>query len=156
MPPVECINRGTRRVSFILTLPIRQSTPADALTTTDFQAYSTSLNPSVNSFFLFQMVALNFGCILMMLKDGGTIPQYTLCSQDGINLGDIHFCPMMHLDSCSCPHGKRGHDLLRLPESHAGHTPPAPADPHGCLIRDKDTAHYCSLPGVFGLQKMAP
>ena len=31
-----------------------------------------------------------------MLKDGGTIPQDTLHSQDGINLGDIHFCPMLH------------------------------------------------------------
>ena len=41
---------------------------------TDFQAYSASLNPSVNSFFLFQMAALNFEHILMMLKDGGTIP----------------------------------------------------------------------------------
>ena len=31
----------------------------------------------------------------MMLKDRGTIPPDTLRSQDGINLGDIHFCPMM-------------------------------------------------------------
>ena len=30
-----------------------------------------------------------------MLKGGGTIPQSTLCSQDGINLGDIHFCPIL-------------------------------------------------------------
>ena len=42
------------------------------------------------------MVALNFEHILMMLKDGGTIPQDTLQSQDGINLGDIHFCPLLH------------------------------------------------------------
>ena len=62
----------------------------------DFQAYSASPVPSVNSFFSFQMVALNFECILRMLKDGGTIPRDTLCSQDGINLGDIHFCPMLH------------------------------------------------------------
>ena len=41
------------------------------------------------------MVALNFEHILVMLKDRGTIPRDTLCSQDGINLGDIHFCPMM-------------------------------------------------------------
>ena len=62
---------------------------------TDFQAYSASLNLGINSFFLFQMVALNFECILMMLKDRGTIPQNTLHSQDGINLGDICFCPIM-------------------------------------------------------------
>ena len=31
----------------------------------------------------------------MMLKDGGTIPQGTLHSQDGINQGDIHFCPIL-------------------------------------------------------------
>ena len=31
----------------------------------------------------------------MMLKDGGTIPRDTLRSQNGINLGDIHFCPML-------------------------------------------------------------
>ena len=42
------------------------------------------------------MVALNFECILVMLKDGGVIPQNTLHSQDGINVGDIHFCPIMH------------------------------------------------------------
>ena len=30
-----------------------------------------------------------------MLKDGGTIPRGTLCSQHGINLGDIHFCPIL-------------------------------------------------------------
>ena len=61
----------------------------------DFQAYSTLLNPCVNSFFLFQMAAFNFECILVMLKDGGTIPRGTLCSQDGIDLGDIHFCPIL-------------------------------------------------------------
>ena len=30
-----------------------------------------------------------------MLKDGGSIPRDTLQSQDGINLGDIHFCPLL-------------------------------------------------------------
>ena len=44
----------------------------------------------------------------------------------------------------------------RLPESHTVHTPPAPTDPHGRLIQDADTAHHCLLPGVLGLQKMAP
>ena len=42
------------------------------------------------------MVALNFKHILMMLKGGGTIPRSTLCCQDGINLGDIRFCPILH------------------------------------------------------------
>ena len=58
-------------------------------------AYSTSLIPGVNSFFSFQMAALNFECILLMLKDGGSILRDTLQSQDGINLGDIHFCPLL-------------------------------------------------------------
>ena len=31
----------------------------------------------------------------MMLKDGGTIPRSTLHCQDGINLGDIRFCPIL-------------------------------------------------------------
>ena len=64
--------------------------------------YSTSLIPSVNSFFLFQMVALNFQHILLMLKDRGSIPQDTLQSQDGINLGDICFCPMLCTLSMQC------------------------------------------------------
>ena len=38
----------------------------------------------------------------MMLKDGGTIPRDTLHSQDGINLGDICFCPMMHTFCKQC------------------------------------------------------
>ena len=41
------------------------------------------------------MVALNFEHILLMLKDGGSIPRDTLQSQDGINLGDICFCPLL-------------------------------------------------------------
>ena len=68
----------------------------------DFQAYFTSLNLSVNSFFLFQMAALNFERILVMLKDGGTIPRNTLCSQDGINLGDTRFCPIMRTFHMQC------------------------------------------------------
>ena len=62
----------------------------------DFQVYSTSLAPFANSFSLFQMAALNFERILVMLKGGGTIPRSTLCCQDGINLGDICFCPILH------------------------------------------------------------
>ena len=42
------------------------------------------------------MVALSFEHILVMLKDEGTIPRNTLHSQDGINLGDIRFYPIMH------------------------------------------------------------
>ena len=48
------------------------------------------------------MVALNFEHILVMLEDGGTIPQNTLHSQDGINLGDICFCPIMHTLHMQC------------------------------------------------------
>ena len=59
-------------------------------------AYSASLVPGVNSFFSFQMVALNFEHILLMLKDRGSIPRDTLQSHDRINLGDIHFCPLLH------------------------------------------------------------
>ena len=31
-----------------------------------------------------------------------TIPQGTLCSQGGINLGDIHFCPILHTLHMQC------------------------------------------------------
>ena len=58
-------------------------------------AHSAPLVPEVNTFFLFQMVALNFECILLMLKDVGSILQDTLQSQDGLNLGDICFCPLI-------------------------------------------------------------
>ena len=67
----------------------------------DCPAYSASLVPGVTLFFLFQMVALNFECILLMLKDGGSIPRDTLQSQDRINLGDIHFCPCCILSACN-------------------------------------------------------
>ena len=53
------------------------------------------------------------------------------------------------------PHRERGHELQRLPESRTAPTPPAPTDPHGCLISDADTTHHRLLPGVFHLQKMA-
>ena len=48
------------------------------------------------------MAALNFKRILLMLKDGGSILRDTLQSQDRINLGDIHFCPMLHTLSMQC------------------------------------------------------
>ena len=41
----------------------------------------------------FQMATLNFNCILLMLADQDSIPQNTLQSQDGLNLGGICFCP---------------------------------------------------------------
>ena len=43
--------------------------------------------------FSFQMVVLNFNWILLMLADQDSIPQDTLQGEDGLNLGDIHFCP---------------------------------------------------------------
>ena len=42
----------------------------------------------------FQMAALNFNCILLMLVDQGSILRDTLQSQDRLNLGDVHICPM--------------------------------------------------------------
>ena len=57
-------------------------------------AHSVPLIPKVNSLFPFQMVALNFDHILLMLKDAGFIPRDTLHSQDRLNLGDIRFCPL--------------------------------------------------------------
>ena len=48
------------------------------------------------------MAALNFERILVMLKDGGTILQSTLPSQDGINLGDIRFCPILRTLFMQC------------------------------------------------------
>ena len=65
-------------------------------------AHSASLAPDVNSFFPFHIMALNFKCILLMLRDGGSIPQDTLQSQDGINLGDICFCPLLHMLCMQC------------------------------------------------------
>ena len=40
------------------------------------------------------MVALNFNSILLMLEDQGSIQQDTLQSQDRLNLGGVHFCPI--------------------------------------------------------------
>ena len=44
--------------------------------------------------FFFQMAALNFDRIFLMLAEQGSIPWDTLQSQDGLNLGDVRFCPM--------------------------------------------------------------
>ena len=65
-------------------------------------AHSTSLVPGVNSFFPFQIATLNFEHILLMLKDGGSIPRDTLNSQDRINQGDIHFCPLLCMLHMQC------------------------------------------------------
>ena len=43
------------------------------------------------------MAALNFDRILLMLKDPGSILRETLHSQDGLNLGDVHFCPIRQI-----------------------------------------------------------
>ena len=42
------------------------------------------------------MAALNFNRILLKLTSKGSILRDTLLSQDGLNLGDIHFCPIQH------------------------------------------------------------
>ena len=40
------------------------------------------------------MATLKFNWILLKLTSKGSIPRDTLHSQDGLNLGDIHFCPI--------------------------------------------------------------
>ena len=42
------------------------------------------------------MATLNFSWILLKLMSKGSVPRETLHSQDGLNLGDIHFCPIQH------------------------------------------------------------
>ena len=57
--------------------------------------------------FFFQMAALNFNRILLMLANQGSIPLDTLQNQDGLNLGDVHFCPMrrtLHMQRISLDH----------------------------------------------------
>ena len=44
---------------------------------------------------VFQMATLNFNRILLKLANQGSIPWDTLQSQDGLNLGDIRFCPIL-------------------------------------------------------------
>ena len=44
----------------------------------------------------------NFDQILLMLKDASSIPWETLHSQDGLNLGDIHFCPLRRTLCMQC------------------------------------------------------
>ena len=62
---------------------------------TDRPADSALLIPEITfCSFTFQMAVLNFDRILLMLKDPGSIPWETLHSQDGLNLGDVRFCPI--------------------------------------------------------------
>ena len=65
-------------------------------------AHSMPLVPKVNSLFPFQMASPNFEHILLMLKDAGSILRETLHSQDGLNLGDIHFCPLRRMLHMQC------------------------------------------------------
>ena len=37
-----------------------------------------------------------------MLKDAGSIPRETLNSQDRLNLGDVHFCPLRRMLCMQC------------------------------------------------------
>ena len=50
----------------------------------------------------FQMATLNFNHILLKLANQGCIPQDTLQSQDGLNLGDIHFCSIQQTLCMQC------------------------------------------------------
>ena len=51
---------------------------------------------------VFQMATLNFNCILLKLADQGSIPWDTLQNEDGLNLGDIHFCPIQRTLHMQC------------------------------------------------------
>ena len=48
------------------------------------------------------MATLNFNHILLKLASKGSIPWDTLQSQDGLNLGDIHFCPIQRTLCMQC------------------------------------------------------
>ena len=48
------------------------------------------------------MAVLNFNCILLKLADKGSTQQDTLQSQDGLNLGDICFCPIQQTLCMQC------------------------------------------------------
>ena len=77
-------------------------------------------HPQCKLIFPFQMVALNFEHMLLMLKDGGCIPRDTLHSQDGINLGDICLCPLICMLCMQCLSLNGLHTLL----SEGTFTPP--------------------------------
>ena len=48
------------------------------------------------------MATLNFSRILLKLASKGSIPRDTLHSQDGLNLGDIRFCPIQRTLNMQC------------------------------------------------------
>ena len=48
------------------------------------------------------MAILNFNWILLKLTSKGSILRATLHSQDGLNLGDIHFCPIHRTLNMQC------------------------------------------------------
>ena len=48
------------------------------------------------------MATLNFSWILLKLTSKGSIPRDSLYSQDGLNLGDICFCPIQHTLNMQC------------------------------------------------------
>ena len=48
------------------------------------------------------MATLNFSWILLKLASKGSIPRHTLHSQDGLNLGDIRFCPIQRTLNMQC------------------------------------------------------
>ena len=48
------------------------------------------------------MTALNFNRILLKLASNGSILRDTLHSQDGLNLGDIRFCPIQRTLNMQC------------------------------------------------------
>ena len=48
------------------------------------------------------MAALNFDWIHLMLKDASSIPRETLHSQDGLNLGNVCFCPLRRTLRMQC------------------------------------------------------
>ena len=45
---------------------------------------------------------LNFDQILLRFKDAGSIPWETFHSQDGLNLGNVHFCPLRQMLHMQC------------------------------------------------------
>ena len=48
------------------------------------------------------MATLNFSQILLKLTSKDSMPRDTLHSQDGLNLGDISFCPIQHILTIQC------------------------------------------------------
>ena len=59
-------------------------------------AYTMPHTLTITSRLFFQMATLNFNQILLKLTSKGSILRDTLHSQDSLNLGDIHFCPIQH------------------------------------------------------------